>query len=75
MTLDDFKERLNSLNLNLTEFAELTDIPYSTISKYGRSNPVPLWVPKFLDMYEKTNELDEFKLLIKELNEKLNKDS
>ena len=72
MTLEEFKERLNSLNLNLTEFAELTDIPYSTISKYGHSNPVQKWVPKFLDMYEKTKELDEFKLLIKELNEKLN---
>ncbi len=72
MTLEEFKERLNSLNLNLTEFAELTDISYSTISKYGRSNPVPPWIAKFLDMYEKTKELDEFKLLIKELNEKLN---
>lgn len=72
MTLEEFKERLNSLNLNLTEFAEITDIPYSTISKYGRSNPVPLWVPKFLDMYKKTKQLDEFKELIKELNEKLN---
>lgn len=75
MTLEEFKERLNSLNLNLTEFAELTDIPYSTISKYGRSNPVPSWVPKFLEMYEKIKELDEFKELIRELNEKLNKDS
>ncbi|HUH42348.1 MAG TPA: helix-turn-helix transcriptional regulator [Sulfurimonas sp.] len=75
MTLEEFKERLNSLKLNLTEFAELTDIPYSTISKYGRSNPVPLWVPKFLEMYEKVRELEEFKFLIKELNEKLNKDS
>ncbi len=72
MTLEEFKERLNSLNLNLTEFAEITDIPYSTISKYGKSNPVPVWTPKFLDMYEKTKEIDEFKLLIKELNEKLN---
>jgi hypothetical protein len=72
MTLEQFKERLTALNINLTEFAELSDIPYSTVSKYGRSNPVPPWVAKFLDMYEKTKELDEFKLLIKELNEKLN---
>lgn len=72
MTLEEFKERLNSLNLSLTAFAELTDIPYSTISKYGRSNPVPQWVPKFLDLYEKTQELENFKELIRELNEKLN---
>lgn len=72
MTLEEFKDRLNALNINLAELSEMTNIPYSTVTKYGRSNPVPVWVPKFLDMYEKTKELDEFKLLIKELNEKLN---
>lgn len=72
MTLEEFKDRLNTLNLNLTDFAEITDIPYSTISKYGRSNPVPPWVPKFLDLYEKTQGLENFKELIRELNEKLN---
>lgn len=72
MTLEEFKDRLNALNINLAELSEMTNIPYSTVTKYGRSNPVPVWVPKFLDMYEKTKELHEFKLLIKELNEKLN---
>lgn len=75
MTLEEFKDRLNSLNLNLTTFSEISNIPYSTTSKYGRSNPVPLWVPKFLEMYEKVREVEEFKELIRELNEKLNKDS
>lgn len=72
MTLEQFKERLRSLKLTMMEFSQLCDIPYSTVSKYGRSNPVPPWVNKFLELYEQTKEIEEFKQIIKTLNQKLN---
>lgn len=72
MTLEQFKERLSSLKLTMMEFSQLSDIPYSTVSKYGRSNPVPPWVNKFLELYEQTKEIEEFKQIIKTLNQKLN---
>lgn len=71
MTHDEFKSKLKLNNLNLTQFSELTCIPYSTASKFGKSNPVPPWVASWLNIYEENHQLNNIKIEIKELAEKL----
>lgn len=71
MELQEFKDNLDDLGLNLKEFAELVNIPYSTVTKYGRSTPIPSWVSAFLDVYTQNLKLESFKKEIKTLAEKL----
>jgi predicted transcriptional regulator len=71
MELQEFKDKLDELNLNLKDFAELINIPYSTVTKYGRSTPVPSWIPAFLDIYSQNKKLENIKQEIKELAKKL----
>lgn len=73
METETFKERLKSLNLSLTDFSELTNLSYSAVSKFGKSNPIPPWVEPFLNFYQSAKQLDIFKELIFELSEKLKK--
>jgi len=72
MELEIFKERLNKLNLTLTDFAEMTKLSYSAVSKFGKSNPVPSWVESYLDGYESKKDLDRLKETIIALADKLN---
>lgn len=71
MNLEEFKDKLLELNLNLKDFAELINVPYSTVTKYGRSTPIPPWIDSFLSIYEQNVKLEEFKKEIKTLAEKL----
>ena len=71
MELQEFKDRLEDINLNLKEFAEIVNIPYSTVTKYGRSTPIPSWVEPFLNIYTQNTKLESFKQEIKSFAEKL----
>jgi len=71
MTHDEFKSKLKLNNLNLTQFSEVTNISYSTTSKFGKSNPVPPWVESWLSIYEENHQLKNIRIEIKELAEKL----
>lgn len=71
MELQEFKDNLEDLGLNLLQFAELVNIPYSTVTKWGRSSPIPSWVSAFLDIYTQNVKLESFKKDIKILAEKL----
>ena len=71
MTLEKFKSKLNNCNLNLKQFSEITNLPYSTVAKYGHSNPMPNWVEPFLDLYEQNLNIENIKQEIKSLASKL----
>ncbi|MGB3751939.1 MAG: hypothetical protein WA945_10255 [Arcobacteraceae bacterium] len=71
MTHEEFKNRLNKLNLNLKTFGEIIDLPYSTVSKWGRSNGIPSWLDSWFDLYEKNQSLESVKNEIILLAEKL----
>ena len=73
MTIEEFKSELKASNLSIKDFAELSQIPYSTVTKYGRSTPVPPWTAPFLSQYQELKELNEIKTLILELAQKFQK--
>lgn len=71
MTLESFKEKLHSCDLNLKEFSQLVNMPYSTVAKYGRSNPMPGWIEPFLNLYFENMQMQHLKQEIKSLAQKL----
>ena len=71
MTHENFKVKLADVNLTLKEFSILIDTPYSTVAKYGKSNPVPSFVKPFLEIYEQNKKLENIKQEIKSLAKKL----
>jgi len=66
MTHDKFKAKLQEANLTLKDFANIINTPYSTVAKYGKSNPVPSFVEPFLECYIENQKLDQLKNQIKE---------
>jgi len=71
MTHEVFKENLKELDISLKQFALLIDTPYSTVAKYGKSNPVPSFVKPFLKIYKENLTLTALKEDIKEIAKKL----
>jgi len=71
VTHENFKEKLTNLNLTLKEFSQLIDTPYSTVAKYGKSNPIPSFVKPFLELYEQNQKMEHLKQEIKSLALKL----
>jgi len=69
--LEEFKTLLKEANLNLKAFSEVVNTSYSTVAKYGRSNPMPEYVQPFLKLYIENRQLKEVKALIKSLADKL----
>lgn len=79
MTKDEFLLRLNLLNINKKTFAEISQVPYSTINnwgtmKNGKPLPVPPWVEPLLTYYEKSLKLDYISKEICEKFYSMNKD-
>jgi predicted transcriptional regulator len=71
MELEDFKNKLEEANLNLKDFARLVNIPYSTVTKYGRSTPIASWIEPFLNIYIENQKLESVKQEIKDLADRL----
>ena len=71
MTHEHFKKKLTIVNLNLKEFSQLINTPYSTVSKYGKSNPIPTFVKPFLDLYEENKKMEYLKQEILSLAKKI----
>lgn len=67
MTNDELKNQLKDIDLSLKDFAELVDISYSTVSKYGSSSPVPPWIVSWIDLYKQALQLRKLKTLLNEL--------
>ena len=66
MTKEEFLKRLNKLDLNLREFADIAGIPYSTVRNWGyKSNYdskkeilIPSWVEPMLKYYNIASKVD-----------------
>jgi len=71
MTLEEFKSKLDSFDLTLKDFSELTSLSYSTVTKFGKSNPIPPWVTSWIKLYEENQSLTNVKEDIISLAEKL----
>jgi hypothetical protein len=71
MTLEKFKETLSHANLSLKNFSDLIETPYSTVAKYGKSNPVPAFVRPFLHLYIENQKLERLKEEIKDIAKNL----
>ena len=60
MTKEEFKQRLNKLDLSLKDFSKISNTAYSTIRNWGyklnkdskAEVPIPNWVDSMLDYYE-----------------------
>ena len=78
MTKEEFCQRLKELNLTQKDFANIANIPYSTLNNWGTTAqngkiiPVPSWVRPFLEYYDKSIKYDAIREeLIKYMTEKL----
>ena len=74
MKKDEFMNLLSKLGLNKKEFAQIADIPYSTVNSWGTSRKgvvleIPNWVRQLLFYYDKARKLD---LVTDEICVKLN---
>lgn len=59
MKKEELVKRLKELNLSLKDFANIANVPYSTINNWGfKEIPVPKWVESFLIHYEKSKKYD-----------------
>lgn len=60
MKKKDFDTILNDINLSRKEFAELSGIKYTTVSKWHDTDrPIPVWVKSWLENYIKAKDMDK----------------
>ncbi len=57
MTSKNFTQFLKTLGSNRSKFSQFVNISYSTVSKYGKQNPVPEWVRPMLMLISENKEL------------------
>lgn len=72
MNKDEFIELLKCAKLNKKEFAEIANLPYSTVNGWGvnrkgRVLETPNWVKQFLLLYMKAKKFDLLKEQICEI--------
>lgn len=72
MTKEEFCDRLKKLNLTQKDFAEIANIPYSTLNNWGASAngkiiQVPSWVDPFLKYYSQSKNYDRIKKQVVQL--------
>lgn len=67
MTKDEFRFRIKSHGFNLQSFADFINLKYSTVSKWGKTLPVPSWIPTFLKVYDELEELRKAKKSLQKL--------
>lgn len=53
MTKKEFNDKLKKLNLSISEFSKLSNLPYQTaVSWNDDKRPFPAWVSSWLENYE-----------------------
>lgn len=68
MKKDEFIQKLQELGLNKREFAELSELAYSTVNNWNdTSTPIPKWVLSWLDNYSKAIKYDRIKEMLKDI--------
>ena len=66
MKKQEFDEILKKANLTRKEFAELSGIKYTTVSKWHDiDRPIPIWVKSWLQNYIKAKVSDEIIEVVK----------
>ncbi|WDL73849.1 hypothetical protein [Helicobacter winghamensis] len=65
-TRKDVLTKIKELNLQREEFCKKVDIAYQTITNWDNLCCVPLWVEAWLDIYEKSQKCEKFKILFKD---------
>ena len=63
MNKEEFLNQLKELEINKKEFANICNIPYSTVNNWGtivnkRPLTIPNWVEPFIMYYDKAQKLD-----------------
>lgn len=60
MKKQDFDETLKKIGLSRQEFADMTELAYSTIGNWhDEKKPVPGWVESWLENYSKSKLADD----------------
>ncbi len=60
MKKQEFDETLKKIGLSRQEFADMTELAYSTIGNWhDEKKPVPGWVKSWLDNYVKAKDMDK----------------
>ena len=60
MKKQEFDETLKRIGLSRQEFADMTELAYSTIGNWqDEKKPVPGWVKSWLDNYVKAKDMDK----------------
>ncbi len=60
MLKEDFDKHLKAINFSRKEFANLTGIKYTTVTKWNNTDrPVPPWVESWLQNYIKAKDIDK----------------
>ncbi|MDO7253876.1 XRE family transcriptional regulator [Helicobacter cappadocius] len=68
MRKDEFMQKLQELGLNKREFAELSELAYSTVNNWNdTSTPIPKWVSSWLENYAKATKYEKIKDLLKDI--------
>ena len=68
MKKQEFDETLKKIGLSRQEFADMTELAYSTIGNWhDEKKPVPGWVKSWLDNYVKAKENEKIRLALKPL--------
>lgn len=66
MTKKEFDNTLKEIGLSRNEFAEMTNLAYSTIGNWhDEKKPVPGWVKSWLENYIKAKDIDTIAETIK----------
>lgn len=69
MDKEEFRSAIKKHGFNLSSFAEFIDLEYTTVSKWGKTNPVPRWIPVFLDLYEQLEDMKQTKYHLQKMLE------
>ncbi len=61
MTYDEFDTRLKSVNLSKKEFADITQMSYTSVTNWKQTDNIPGWVESWLQNYIKSAKFDKAK--------------
>ena len=66
MTKIEFDDILNTIDKSRKDFAELTGVQYTTVTKWNDTDrPIPPWVQSWLENYIKAKDMDTMVAVVK----------
>ena len=68
MKKEEFTKRLKELKISKKEFANLANIPYSTVNNWSdKKRPIPSWVESWIKNYICKIELEQTQNILKRI--------